>query len=64
MNGFPLNLEYSTLEEIVQEVYATGIHRRQGARGLEFALCVYCHAYPNKVISVWIYLATLFRRRR
>lgn len=64
MNGFPLNLAYSSLDEIVQAVYATGIHRRQAAQGLEFALCVYCHAYPNKVISVWIYLATLLRRRR
>uniref|UniRef100_A0A3B4FZB3 Coiled-coil and C2 domain containing 2A n=1 Tax=Pundamilia nyererei TaxID=303518 RepID=A0A3B4FZB3_9CICH len=39
-------------------VYSTGIHSVQ-ASNVEFALAVYVHPYPNNVMSVWIYLASL-----
>ncbi|XP_041646484.1 coiled-coil and C2 domain-containing protein 2A isoform X2 [Cheilinus undulatus] len=58
MTGFPLNLPFSEMRPIVEAVYSTGVHSIL-ASNVEFALAVYVHPYPNNVLSVWVYLASL-----
>ncbi|KAK1896565.1 Coiled-coil and C2 domain containing protein 2A [Dissostichus eleginoides] len=45
---------------IVEAVFSTGVHNVH-APNVEFALAVYVHPYPNNVLSVWVYLASLVR---
>ncbi|CAB1451132.1 unnamed protein product [Pleuronectes platessa] len=58
--GFPLHLPFSEIRPIVEAVHSTGVHNIQ-ASNVEFALAVYVHPYPNNVLSVWVYLASLVR---
>ncbi|XP_034566120.1 coiled-coil and C2 domain-containing protein 2A isoform X2 [Notolabrus celidotus] len=60
ITGFPLNLPFSEIRPIVEAVYSTGVHNVH-ASNVEFALAVYVHPYPNNVLSVWVYLASLVR---
>ncbi|XP_061593922.1 coiled-coil and C2 domain-containing protein 2A [Cololabis saira] len=60
ISGFSLHLPFSEIQPIIEEVYSTGVHKIQGSN-VEFALAVYVHPYPNSVMSVWVYLASLFR---
>jgi coiled-coil and C2 domain-containing protein 2A len=46
----------------VDAVTSTGVHlNREPA--VEFALAVHVEAYPNTVMSVWVYVASMVRRR-
>ncbi|XP_037554278.1 coiled-coil and C2 domain-containing protein 2A [Nematolebias whitei] len=56
--GFPLHMAFSEIQPIVEVVYSTGVHSIQSSN-VEFALAVYVHPYPNNVLSVWVYLASL-----
>ncbi|XP_013886702.1 coiled-coil and C2 domain-containing protein 2A [Austrofundulus limnaeus] len=56
--GFPLHLPFSEIRPIVEVVHSTGVHNIQTSH-VEFALAVYVHPYPNNVLSVWVYLASL-----
>ncbi|KAL7396300.1 hypothetical protein ABVT39_003795 [Epinephelus coioides] len=58
ISGFPLNLPFSEIRPIIEAVYSTGVHNVH-ASNVEFALAVYVHPYPNNVLSVWVYLASL-----
>ncbi|XP_058494610.1 coiled-coil and C2 domain-containing protein 2A [Solea solea] len=60
ISGFPLHLPFSEIRPIIEAVHSTGVHNVQ-ASNVEFALAVYVHPYPNNVLSVWIYLASLVR---
>ncbi|XP_068581544.1 coiled-coil and C2 domain-containing protein 2A isoform X2 [Cebidichthys violaceus] len=60
ISGFPLHLPFSEIRPIVEAVYSTGVHNVHAAN-VEFALAVYVHPYPNNVLSVWVYLASLVR---
>ncbi|XP_069555398.1 coiled-coil and C2 domain-containing protein 2A [Brachyistius frenatus] len=60
ISGFPLHLPFSEIRPIIEAVYSTGVHNVQ-ASNVEFALAVYVHPYPNNVLSVWVYLASLVR---
>ncbi|XP_045906142.1 coiled-coil and C2 domain-containing protein 2A isoform X2 [Micropterus dolomieu] len=60
ISGFPLHLPFSEIRPIIEAVYSTGVHDVQ-ASNVEFALAVYVHPYPNNVLSVWVYLASLVR---
>ncbi|XP_041790997.1 coiled-coil and C2 domain-containing protein 2A isoform X1 [Chelmon rostratus] len=60
ISGFPLHLPFSEIQPIIEAVHSTGVHNVQ-ASNVEFALAVYVHAYPNNVLSVWVYLASLMR---
>ncbi|KAM7410419.1 hypothetical protein PAMA_001723 [Pampus argenteus] len=60
ISGFPLHLPFSEIRPIIEAVYSTGVHSVQ-ASNVEFALAVYVHPYPNNVLSVWVYLASLVR---
>ncbi|XP_066996187.2 coiled-coil and C2 domain-containing protein 2A [Anabrus simplex] len=62
MCGFPINLPYTNLEAITESIRATGVHFCENP-DVEFALAVYIHPYPNYVLSVWVYVASLIRRR-
>ncbi|XP_056132145.1 coiled-coil and C2 domain-containing protein 2A [Lampris incognitus] len=60
--GFPLHLPFSEIRPIIEAVFSTGVHNVE-ASNVEFALAVYVHPYPNNVLSVWVYLASLIRIR-
>ncbi|XP_013909712.1 PREDICTED: protein CC2D2B-like [Thamnophis sirtalis] len=58
VTGFPLQMPYLDIPSITEAVYQTGIHSSE-IPYTEFALAVYVHPYPNKILSVWIYLVSL-----
>ncbi|XP_026280089.1 coiled-coil and C2 domain-containing protein 2A [Frankliniella occidentalis] len=60
--GFPINLPYKSVEAIVEAVRATGVHHNQDENA-EFALAVYVHTFPNNILSVWVYVASLTKLR-
>ncbi|XP_061682294.1 coiled-coil and C2 domain-containing protein 2A isoform X2 [Syngnathoides biaculeatus] len=61
--GFPLHMAFSEMAPVVEAVHSTGVHTIHAANA-EFALAVYVHPYPNNVLSVWVYLASLVRASR
>ncbi|CAH1773716.1 unnamed protein product [Owenia fusiformis] len=62
LSGFPINLPFTDLEPIIETVYSTGVWFNESS-DVEFALAVHVHAYPNSVLSVWVYVASLIRKR-
>uniref|UniRef100_A0A3B3VBJ1 Coiled-coil and C2 domain containing 2A n=1 Tax=Poecilia latipinna TaxID=48699 RepID=A0A3B3VBJ1_9TELE len=60
ISGFPLHLPFSEVGPIIEAVHSTGVHNIHSSN-VEFALAVYIHPYPNNVLSVWVYLASLVR---
>ncbi|XP_052236209.1 coiled-coil and C2 domain-containing protein 2A-like isoform X5 [Dreissena polymorpha] len=62
VSGFPINMPFTEVDPIVETVYATGVHGHE-SNEIEFALAVYVHPYPNSVLSVWVYVASLMKNR-
>ena len=62
MSGFPINMPFTDVDAIVETVNATGVHSNESS-DMEFALAVYVHPYPNSVLSVWVYVASLIKNR-
>ena len=62
MSGFPINMPFTEIDPIIEAVYATGVHAQESS-DVEYALAVYVHPYPNSVLSVWVYVASLNRVR-
>ncbi|XP_041483934.1 coiled-coil and C2 domain-containing protein 2A-like isoform X2 [Lytechinus variegatus] len=60
--GFPLHMSYTDIKSIVDKVRSTGVHKNE-SNDVEYALAVHIHPYPNHILSVWIYLASVTRRR-
>ncbi|KAJ8377128.1 hypothetical protein SKAU_G00077080 [Synaphobranchus kaupii] len=60
ISGFPLHQPFSEIQPLVEAVYSTGVHSVE-VSNVEFALAVHVHPYPNNVLSVWVYLASLIR---
>nr|XP_037866181.1 protein CC2D2B [Chlorocebus sabaeus] len=58
VTGFPIQMPYTDIQSIIDAVYQTGIHSAEFPQ-TEFALAVYIHPYPNNILSVWVYLASL-----
>lgn len=58
ISGFSLHQPFSEMQHLIKAVQSTGLHNIQ-APNVEFALAVYVHPYPNGVLSVWMYLASL-----
>ncbi|XP_070608497.1 protein CC2D2B isoform X1 [Erythrolamprus reginae] len=58
VTGFPLQMPYLDIPSITEAVYQTGIHSSE-IPYIEFALAVYIHPYPNRILSVWVYLVSL-----
>ena len=62
LSGFPMHFATTEIKSIVEAVYATEIHNTH-SNDVEFALAVHIHPYPNSVLSIWVYLASLIRKR-
>lgn len=62
ISGFPLNFSYTTTEDIIEAVRATNVWKNFHP-DVEFALAVHIHPYPNGILSVWVYIASLIKRR-
>ncbi|XP_063192325.1 coiled-coil and C2 domain-containing protein 2A isoform X3 [Chroicocephalus ridibundus] len=62
VSGFPIHMAYSEVKPLIEAVHSTGVHTIDVCN-VEFALAVYIHAYPQNVLSVWIYVASLVRNR-
>ncbi|XP_039607444.1 coiled-coil and C2 domain-containing protein 2A isoform X1 [Polypterus senegalus] len=60
--GFPIHMAFSEIQPIIEAVYSTGVHNMD-VFNVEFALAVHICPYPNNVLSVWIYVASLIRTR-
>ena len=60
--GFPLHFGYSDMETITEAVKATGVHLDRDP-AVEFSLAVMVEPYPGSVMSVWVYVASIVRRR-
>ena len=46
----------------MEALHATGVHLNREP-GVEFALAVHVEPYPNTVMSVWVYVASMVRKR-
>lgn len=55
-------MPYTDQDTIANLVYATGVWENDSP-GVDFALAVHIHPYPNTVLSVWVYVASLERLR-
>ncbi|NXU70143.1 C2D2B protein, partial [Oreotrochilus melanogaster] len=62
VSGFPIHRPFSEVGPLIEAVHSTGVHTIS-ASNVEFALAVYIHPYPQNVLSVWIYVASLVRNR-
>ena len=60
--GFPLHFAFGDIEQLSEAVISTGVHLNREP-GVEFALAVHVEPYPSSVMSVWVYVASLVRRR-
>ncbi|XP_047534737.1 protein CC2D2B [Vanessa atalanta] len=58
--GFPLNMPYINMKLIISSVKSTSIHVNDDPN-VEFGLGVEVYAYPNNVLSVWVFLACITR---
>jgi hypothetical protein len=56
--GCPLNLPFRDVKEVSRALQAAGVHRTEDER-VEFALGCKVVAYPNFVLSVWLYALAL-----
>uniref|UniRef100_A0A8C6A4S9 Coiled-coil and C2 domain containing 2B n=1 Tax=Marmota marmota marmota TaxID=9994 RepID=A0A8C6A4S9_MARMA len=62
ITGFPIQMRYTDVQSVIDAVYQTGIHTSEFPQ-TEYALAVYIHPYPNNILSVWVYLASLARHQ-
>lgn len=62
MSGFPINLSYTNTTAIFDAVYAANVHTLPTS-DVEFALAVHIYPYPNTILSVWVYVASLVRKK-
>ncbi|XP_039554658.1 coiled-coil and C2 domain-containing protein 2A isoform X2 [Passer montanus] len=62
VSGFPIHMPYSEVRPLIEAVHSTRVHTID-VSSVEFALAVYVHAYPQNVLSIWIYVASLVRNR-
>lgn len=62
MCGFPLHFAFGDIDHLTQAVIATGVHLNREP-GVEYALAVHVEPYPCTAMSVWVYVASLVRRR-
>ena len=60
--GFPLHFAFGDIDQLIEAVVATGVHLNRET-GVEFALAVHVEPYMNFAMSVWVYVASLVRRR-
>ena len=56
--GFPLNMPFTTLDDVWEEVSRTQIHLNE-REDMEFVLAVKCMEYPCFLTSVWVFVGTV-----
>ena len=56
--GFPINISFTTMKEIWQQIKLTNVHLI-GEENSELNLSIYVDPLPSGVFSVWIFLAIL-----
>ncbi len=56
--GFPINISFTTMKEIWQQIKLTNVHLI-GEENSELNLSIYVDPLPSGVNSVWIFLAIL-----
>jgi hypothetical protein len=56
--GAPINLTYTSLENVLRRVKATRLHATEDETA-QFALAVLVVPYPNDIFSVWVYALLL-----
>eukprot|EP01029_Cantina_marsupialis_P017745 TRINITY_DN39_c0_g3_i3.p1 TRINITY_DN39_c0_g3~~TRINITY_DN39_c0_g3_i3.p1 ORF type:complete len:592 (+),score=185.44 TRINITY_DN39_c0_g3_i3:482-2257(+) len=61
--GFPLNQTFTEVSAIVDQVKNTEIHLNNNPQ-IQFAVSVLVVPYPNNVLSVWVYVASLLQKPR
>lgn len=54
-------MRFTTVDEVLSAVLASGMHLVD-SNDVEFSLAVHCHAYPNSVLAVWVYMVVLSGR--
>lgn len=59
--GFPLNLAYTDIPSVISLVKSTFLYNNEN-ENVEFALAVSAYAYSEKVVSVWLWIATFTKR--
>ncbi|KAM6956187.1 protein CC2D2B-like [Aplochiton taeniatus] len=62
VTGFPIRMAYKDVRSVSDAVYNTRFHSTE-VPGTEFALAVCIHPYPNNVLSLWVFLATLVKHQ-
>ena len=62
MSGFPLNIPYIGIKEILDVIHSTRFYDIN-ANDVEFAIAVHINPFPGCVMSVWIYIASLIKKR-
>ena len=60
--GFPIHVAYTDMKPLLEKLRHTNLWQ-QDAPKIQFALSAYVHAYPNNVVSVWVYIASLHSLR-
>lgn len=58
--GFPLNMPFTNTKSVISAVRSTSLHCNDDPN-VEFALGVEVYGYPNNVLSVWVFLASIYR---
>ena len=56
--GFPINISYTTMKQLWQQIKLTNVHLI-GGEDNELHLSIYVDPLPSEVYSVWIFLAIL-----
>jgi len=59
--GFPLNMPFTDIDRIWQEVKNTDIHNIQ-SDDVEYVLAVGAYAYDHFVLSVWVFVGVIFNK--
>ncbi|KAL4719176.1 hypothetical protein ACJJTC_017600 [Scirpophaga incertulas] len=62
LSGFPLNMSYANAKSVVAAVKSTGLHVNDDSN-VEYGLAVELYTYPNNVLSVWIFFASITRMK-
>jgi coiled-coil and C2 domain-containing protein 2A len=60
--GFPVHLAQPDPAKVADTVKLTRLHELD-APATEFALAAYVHAFPNNIVSAWVYVAALTRAK-
>ena len=58
----PIHVAYTDMKPLLEKLRHTNLWQ-QDAPKIQFALSAYVHAYPNNVVSVWVYIASLHSLR-